>query len=123
MNYIEYIKPDKKHSANIQAELYHQLKINKIRCCLEYRTKYGVFDLIVIYKHQIIAIVEIKNYTSKKRYKNTKFSNLYEEWNNSEQKKRYKKFGVPVFLCYRKHYIDNIILKIKILIDDIKNPC
>ena len=61
-------KPAKLSEANIQAEIYHQLKLLEIPCILEYVINNSRFDIIVLdnKKENILLIIECKRISADK---------------------------------------------------------
>ncbi len=101
---MQFIKPKRIPEANIQAEIYKQLKEVNIESMLEYRFKEFRLraDLIVIKNSKIICACEVKSW-SKPRSINP----------NGKQFRKYLKLGIPIFYCGRIDKIDNLIEKIK----------
>lgn len=94
------------HSANLQAEFYHQCRINNINCCLEYYTEhFGRFDCVITSynKKEIIRIVEFK-----------KHSNLSPNL-NTKQVNKYLKTGVPVYVINNFNQIKGYIEQLKLI--------
>ena len=63
---IKFVKPRMLPEANIQAEIYHHLRLLGIRCCLEYRmyceesNTHVRADIITIIGSEIACIIECK---------------------------------------------------------------
>lgn len=98
--------------ANIQAELYHRLKLIGIKSYLEYQHKEPGnrgcrFDLVILKQFEdypeIIAIVEVKNRAHPERGINT----------NSRQYKKYSAIGLPLIYCLSMDQIEQTIEEIK----------
>jgi CRISPR/Cas system CSM-associated protein Csm2 small subunit len=90
--------------AVIQSELYMVCRVAGMACDLQYsipskRQQRDMPDLVVIEGYEIIAIVEVKDYSS--------FTQLG-TW-SSEQITRYKKHNVPVFILYSVYDIPYLI--------------
>lgn len=72
--------------ANVQAEFYHQCKLHRIKCRLEYKYENCRFDCVLYDKNKnVYAIIEIKN---RKR----KFAPNV----NGKQATKYKRFNIPI---------------------------
>jgi len=105
---LEYRKPDHTKEAVIQAELYAACKKARLSCDLEYwipsqeDKQSEVPDLVVIENHQIIAIVEVKIYPQ--------YGRLITY--SKDQIKRYKQFGIPVFILYSIYDIPYLVKKL-----------
>ena len=102
----------KASEANIQAEIYHRLKLIGIESCLEYAHKEPGqrgcrFDLVILKQFfdypEIIAIVEVKNRTRIEKGINK----------NSRQYKKYSAVGLPLIYCLSKSQIDQTVEEIK----------
>lgn len=110
---LEYKKPDYVKEIVIQTELYKACKDSNLVCDLEYiafsskEEKQCVLDLVVVENYQIIAIVEVKD---------QKDSISVVE--NSEQLKRYKQFGVPIFILYSIYDIPHLVKKLVTIRDN-----
>ena len=105
MKLIKIGKTGRISEANIQAEFYMACKENNINCYLEYHIKFlkSRFDAVIYDDNDnIYAIIEIKS------YKYNRLPNF-----DTKQLKRYRSFGIPVFVVGRLEQIDNIISKIK----------
>ena len=77
--------------ANIQAEFYHQCRLQKIKCILEYKVENCRFDALVYDENRNVkCIVEFKSYKTRKKPKT-----------NTNQINKYKKFGLPIIMCTR----------------------
>ena len=102
-----YTRP-KRNEANIQAEFYHQCRINKINCCLEYRHGHCVFDVVILdeKKQNVLYIVEIKHWEWQRYYDITK--------SKSKQFKKYRSFDVPMYLIHNFDLIAPTIADIKL---------
>lgn len=96
-------KVKKYHSANIQAEIYHQCRLEGIDCYLEYSVGGCRFDLITIKDGDIISIIECKSYLNPK--KRAKI--------NTVQLEKYRRFGVPVLVAVRMDDVEKTIKEIK----------
>jgi len=105
---MKFIKPNRLHESNIQAEAYRQLRNNNIKCCLEYRIYCPEFncniqaDIVIIKDSLILAIIECK---SRKRNKtpNTK----------GRQYLKYQSLNIPVVYCMDFNEAVNIMDIIK----------
>ena len=102
---MRYNNNIRKSEANIQAEIYHRLKLLNIESCLEYQFKLvynnkeiSVYaDIVVIKNNNIICICEVKNYN--KDIPNT----------NGRQYKKYEMLNIPFVYCMNETHIDNVI--------------
>lgn len=107
---VKFIKPRVLPEANIQAEIYHHLRLLGIRCCLEYRMycseshSYIRADLVTVIGSEIACIIECKTRTGN-----------YEVNVNSEQYKRYKSFNLPLFYCMNFKHVGKTVELIKAL--------
>jgi hypothetical protein len=88
--------------ANIQAEFYHQCKLNNIKCYLHYKIDHSVFDAIIIKDNTIIKIIEFKSYVTNRDGKI-----------NTKQLKKYSQYGIPIVLITRLWQIQNVIDSLK----------
>lgn len=89
---IPFNQPRRISEANIQAELYRQLKMRQIDSYLEYRVRgVGRLDIVVIDRGYIACIVECKSYS-----KSSKEANYA-----TKQIAKYKALGVPVIILKR----------------------
>ena len=88
--------------ANIQAELYHKLKLEGIESILEYKSDGCKLDLIVVKGRDIKCIIEVKSYT-KNRLPNY----------HTKQIEKYKKFNLPIKICGSMSDIPNTLKFIK----------
>lgn len=111
---MQYRSPDYTREAIIQAKLYIACEKAGLNCDLQYvinpsqqfipekyRKETSVFDLIVIMDYEIVAIVEVK--TADASISSTE---------NSEQIKRYKSYGVPVFILYSIYDIPYLVKRL-----------
>ena len=105
---VKFIRPNRLHEANVQAEVYRQLRNNDIKCCLEYRIhcpKYNCIvraDIVIIRDGLITAIIECK---SRKSDKKPNYS--------GRQYKKYKSIGIPVIYCMDFKQAINILDEIQ----------
>lgn len=115
---MKFIKPRRLPEANIQAEVYRQLRNQGIKCCLEYRIYIESMnchiraDVVIIQDGDIIAIIECK---SRKEDG--------EPNKSGRQYKKYKELGIPFIYCMTFKQVPKIINKIISLLDStsIKN--
>jgi len=93
--------------ANIQAEIYHRLKQEKIYSYLEYKYENCRFDIVVpdLKKEKVLVIIEVK---SKIRTSPTR--------RKTKQQLKYERFGVPVLYCNSMEDVASVIDKVKSLI-------
>ena len=105
---MKFIKPNRLHESNIQAEAYRQLRNNNVKCCLEYSIHCPEFnsniraDIILIKDNKITAIIECK---SRKRNKEPNYK--------GRQYKKYQSLGLPIIYCMDFSDAINIMSKIK----------
>ena len=89
-----FIKRDRISEANIQAEIYHRLKVCGIPCYLEYKVDKCRFDIVILKEHEevteIIAIVEVKSKLG---------DNINKINYNGRQFKKYSSYGLPLLYC------------------------
>jgi len=91
---MKFIKPKKLPEANIQAELFHLLRNEGIRCCLEYsmhceQTGNNLrADMVTVIGDDIGCIVECKSRTGN-----------FTIDTEGRQFIQYKSFNVPLFYC------------------------
>ncbi len=93
---MKFVRPKRLPEANIQAELYHELRKANIRCCLEYsmyceETRSNLrADIITIIGDDIGCIIECKsrggNFAIDKEGK---------------QYRQYRTFNIPLFYCMK----------------------
>ena len=108
---MKYKKRDSVKEAIIQAKLYNACKRVGLDCDLQYainpnqryvseqyRKETSIFDLVVIVGNEIVAIVEVKD---------TSASPILTAC--SQQIKRYKRHGVPVFILYSIYDIPYLV--------------
>jgi len=90
--------------ANIQAEIYHQCKSNKINCILGYKLDRVKFD-VLIYDNDfnVLCIVEVKSY--KRLNKKPKV--------NTIQMNKYREHRKPVYLITRIEQVSEFIEYLK----------
>ena len=96
------IKRKKITEANIQAEFYHQCRLLKIPCYLEFKFGNSRFDA-VIYRpktYEILIIIEVKNYIKPKKEYNTL------------QFYKYKKYNLPIIVINNVDSIKESILQV-----------
>ena len=109
---MKFIKPKKLPEANIQAELYRQLRNNNIKCCLEYRIRIPEFkrniraDIVVIKDSRIIVIIEVKS-----RYGDDEINKDSRQW------KCYETLNVPIIYCMNFRQVPITINKVLELLD------
>jgi hypothetical protein len=87
--------------ANIQAEFYHQCKLNKIPCYLEYKIERSRFDAVIYEEKskEILCLLEIKSY----KYE-------YDDANiDTKQCKKYSKYRIPLIYIVRMSDIEEVI--------------
>ena len=108
--------------ATIQAEFYHQCRLKGIQCALEYsafirfvdgrRSPISIFDMVILNRERtkVWAIIEVK--------KDETHSHEY-TWYNTEQGKKYKKYGLPIYLVITMQDIKTII---NVIIRDLYIP-
>ena len=107
---MKFIKPSRIAEANIQAEIYHRLKLAHIDCYLEYKVKkIGRLDIIILLNDEIVCIIEVKSYKIQKDFNY-----------DSKQIARYRQLNIPILGCGNLKDIDTLIVKIKKLIADAK---
>ena len=93
---VEYLRLPE---ANIQAEIYHQLRVFKMRCILEYKVGDSRFDLALLNEDMaIVAIIEVKSYAI------DKMPNI-----RTAQIKKYKKYGIPIHVIGRMKGIPGLV--------------
>ncbi len=101
---MKYIKPKKLAEANVQAELYRQLKNNDIDCVLEYAVHVPLLncgmriDVIIISKGEIIAAIECKSRGADRTINR-----------RGRQYRKYQTLGVPFFYCMNIDEIPKIV--------------
>jgi len=110
---MDYI-PKRKSEANVQAELYSQLKAAGFVCELEYKVKRpgergARLDVIIIQDGQIPAIIEVKNHAKPEETK--------ANWKQRAQYMRYSRFGVPVLICPAAEYIPEVIEQVREIVE------
>lgn len=119
---MKYIKRKNcKPEANIQAELYHRLKLLGIKMVLEHKVDNCKFDGIIIDENEenILALIECKNYVTGDS----------ERWSKTKQSKKYREFMVPIILVTKEEEIHKaieiimhvLILKASNFDDHVKN--
>lgn len=91
--------------ANIQAEVYHQLKLLNIPCYLEYKVDNCRFDIVLLSKDlkNIIAIIEIKSHSEKRV--NSKKGIL----KTGKQYQKYNQYGLPLLYCTTMNTVPELI--------------
>ena len=105
---IKFTPPLILPEANIQAEIYHHLRLEGIRCCLEYRmycnesSSYIRADLVTVIGSEIACIVECKTRTGN-----------YAVNTEGRQYKRYKSLNAPLFYCMNFKHVGKTIELIK----------
>lgn len=101
---MEYINNKRISEANIQAEVYHRLKLLEIYCELEYVIDDCRFDIIITdkLKEKILLIIECKN------YEHTISINMV-----GNQIKKYSRFGIPIMAIVNETKIEPAIEIIK----------
>ena len=93
---MKFTKPKKLPEANIQAELYHYLRNEGIRCCLEYHMHCESTgnnlraDIVTVIDDEIGCIVECKSRTFNFGIETT-----------GKQYQQYKSFDIPLFYCMK----------------------
>ena len=110
---MDYI-PKRKSEANVQAELYSQLKAAGFVCELEYKVKRpgergARLDVIIIQDGQIPAIIEVKNHAKPEETK--------ANWKRRAQYMRYSRFGVPVLICPAAEYIPETVAQVREILE------
>ena len=105
---MKFIKPDRIAEANIQAEFYHQCKLNGIECYLEYKHEHSRFDAVIIQNDEIEFIIEFKS------YKTDKAAKL-----NTKQLDKYRKYGVQIFVITRMETVYLFVNQIQAIL---RNP-
>jgi len=110
---MKFISPKRIPEPNIQAEIYHRLKLKGIECMLEmhlYCEKYGgelTPDILIISKEQIVGIIEVKSLIGDKRLSNRE---IFPDMQiSSKQLKRYLLYGLPLFYCTNWEGIEKAI--------------
>lgn len=99
-------KPNSRLSeANIQAEIYHQCKMYHIKCYLEYKHEHSRFDVVIVWKDEIVCIIECKSYKTDKSGKT-----------NTKQHAKYSQYSLPVFLVTRLEQVPQLISDIQALL-------
>lgn len=92
---MKFIAPKRMPEANVQAELYRQLRNKGIRCCLEYKMKtpkgenVRVDCVIMDANDFIILLVETKSSKRENKRVNT----------GTRQYERYEDLGLPFTYC------------------------
>jgi len=104
---MKFIRPKKIPEANIQAEIYKNLRDLKIKCCLEYRFKTPLgyhmrADVAVIKDGFVICFIECKSRKDNR--------NIYKD---GRQYKGYMSTGVETIYCMAWDEIKETIRKIK----------
>lgn len=105
---MQYKKPKHPTEANVQAELYRQCCITKLRCTLEYTHSYYCeekqkkrrcrFDAIIHDNDKIYCIIECKRPFRRRRSER-----------KTKQIERYEQFGVPVLVLREFRDVRDII--------------
>jgi hypothetical protein len=104
---LEYKESVCVKEAVIQSKLYESCEKAGLVCDLQYvvfldgKKEKCVLDLVVIENYQIIAIVEVKDQEDNP-----------DRIRDSKQLKRYKQFGVPVFILYSIYDIPHLIKRL-----------
>ncbi|MCK5600442.1 type I restriction enzyme HsdR N-terminal domain-containing protein [Candidatus Pacearchaeota archaeon] len=98
--------PDRVSEFELQAQLYYELKKNRINARGEVKAKNSRLDLVIYNEHnKAIAIIEVK---SRKKIVVKKY----------RQVAKYKElFNLPIIICMHKEQINETIEKIKGLIN------
>lgn len=104
---LRYQKSRYQNEAIIQAKLYIACKKAGLACDLHFailkdQTEWDIPDLIVVEHDQIIAMVEVKDYSS--------FGNLTSI--SKEQVVRYESHGLPVFVLYSAYDIPYLVKRL-----------
>jgi len=104
---LEYNKQSLIKESVIQSELYLACKKAGLQVDLQYTIGIGnpnrsMPDCVIVQNYCIMAIVEIKNYKA--------YSGL--SVISQDQIKRYKSYGVPVFVLYSRYDIPHLIRKL-----------
>lgn len=104
---MKFINSRRISEANIQAEIYHQCKLNSINCYLEYKVPGNKprsrLDIVILDNDDnITLIIEVKSYIV------DKLPNL-----NTRQIRKYLKYGIPIVVIGRMENIYNLIKGIK----------
>lgn len=96
-----------KHQDNLKAELYHQIKIRKMRCEveLEYTESGSRFDAIIYCGDEIVAIIEVRKLNVQSPPKLTGRKHL-----------KYEKFNVPILYISSFDEIEFVLKQIYKLI-------
>jgi len=93
---MKFIRPKRLPEANIQAELYHELRKANIRCCLEYsmhckETQSNLrADIITIIGDDIGCIIECKSRGL-----------IFKIDKEGKQYRQYRTFNIPLFYCMK----------------------
>ena len=112
---LKFIKPKRLPEANIQAEVYRQLRNKGIKCCLEYRfyiesmNSYIRADVIIIQNDNIVAIIECK---SRKKEGNPN--------KDGRQYQKYRALGIPFIYCMTFKEVPKIVNEAIILMERTK---
>ena len=106
---MKYVKPKKSHEDNLKAELVKWSHQSGIRLHLEYSHKKCRFDAVVVREGEIIAIIEVKNWTKPEALRAKK--------KPTKQLKRYSSFGLPVFVLWSFGGVKKLVHKLKNLVN------
>lgn len=109
--------PVKYSEFEIQAELYHQLRIRDVEVrgsvparCFEFNKQpFVFFDLVVFNLLKLpVVIIECKNHSE----------NSPPHVLNGRQKRRYEQFNIPILLCDRVSRIEPVIQEIEAMMQE-----
>lgn len=106
--------------ANIQAEFYRRCWAKGVKVLLEITYERSRFDAVVFNGDDAIAIVEVKNYSTKRISQGYK-SGVYTP-KNTRQFSKYKEYGVPVVVIPGPDFINDAVEKVVTIIENLKTP-
>ena len=102
---MKYVIPKHKHEDNIKAELYKWTNKHSLHLNFEYTHENCRFDAVFVRGKEILAIIEIKNWSAAKACK--------VKGEHTSQITKYLSFGVPVLLLWSNFGIRNLIGRLK----------
>ncbi len=89
---MKYDRSQHKHEDNLKAELSKRAQSSGLFLHVEYVYKNCRFDCVLVRKDEVLAIIEVKNWTEKQAKANKK--------NPSKQLVKYSQFQLPVYVIW-----------------------
>ena len=110
---MKYIKPKREHEDNLKAQLYKWTNRSGLHLHFEYRHENSRFDAVFVREGEILAIIEIKNWTPSQALKAKR--------KPTKQLRKYLSFGPPVLVVWSWKGTRGLVSTLKKIADSFDN--